>query len=32
VRLFDVSEYDVSPCVATIQNRDNFEVPKETPK
>jgi hypothetical protein len=27
--LFDVHEYDVSPCVATIQNRDNFEIPKE---
>lgn len=25
--LFDVREYDVSPCLATIQNRDDFEIP-----
>jgi hypothetical protein len=26
--LFDVREWDVWPCVVSVQNRDNFEVPK----
>lgn len=27
--LFDAREWDVSPCVVTVQHRDNFEAPTQ---